>query len=138
GDAYNRGENNAKGIIAAKNGFHPALWYPVVNQRTNADTHQNVGEYLLEGIQHLFIRINQSFPYCQIRRLDVHTASRKDKAFDVLFHVQFLNDRTANDSNDKPQQHIDDGYSCAKNADEQDKTSQINHWRRDQKGECHP
>ena len=44
---------------------------------------------------------------------------------------------TADDSNDKPQQHIDDGYFCAKNADEQDKTSQINHRRRDQKGECH-
>src|SRR5699024_1411958 len=88
-------------IIAAKNGFHPALWYPVVDQRTNADTHQNVREYLLEGIQHLFLRINQSFPYRQIRRLNVHTASRKNKALNVLFHVQFLNDCTADDSNDK-------------------------------------
>lgn len=124
-------EHYTGSMVCSKQIFKEALGY-TYDEPKRWQLH-NINEI----IQHLFLRINQSFPYRQIRRLNVHTASRKNKALNVLFHVQFLNDCTADDSNDKPQQHIDDGYFCAKNADEQDKTSQINHRRRDQKGECH-
>ena len=49
GDTNDRSEDHAKRIVAAEYGFNPTFRYPVVDQRADPDTNQNIGEHFLEG-----------------------------------------------------------------------------------------
>ena len=102
---------------------------------TDAHTHQNVGEYLFKGSDHLFFGIGQSVFAGQGGGLDVHADCFEDEFLHMAFHVQCLDQAAARHCNDQPNDHIGHGDLRTENAGKQNQAAQVNHRGGDQKGE---
>lgn len=98
GNANQRRQNHAKGIIASQDSLHPAFRDPVVNDRADFDTDQNIGKHFFEGGYDLILGIGQALSLCQRGRVNIHRTGIPNKLFHIEFHVHLFNQRTANHS----------------------------------------
>lgn len=135
GNTHQNRQDHAEGVAAAQNGFHPGLGNPVVNDGANAHAHQNVGENLLEGAQHLLLGIGQAVFAGQGGGLNVHAACLEDKVLHMAFHVQRLDQAAARHRNDQTHDHIGHSHLGAEDAGKQNQAAQVHHGGGNQEGE---
>lgn len=64
-----------------------------------------------------------SFPPCQIKGFHLHPVRCHNESFNLLFHLQLLNDCTTCHSNNKADHHISDCNFCRKDTHQQNKDS---------------
>ena len=105
-----------------------------MDHRAEPHAHQDVGGYFLEGGHSLLPCVPHPLSPCQLGRLNVYTAGRKDELLNMLLHVQPLQECTARHGKRQPYHHIENGHLSPKDAHQQHQTAQVHHRRGDQKG----
>jgi len=100
-----------------------------------AYTKHNVGEYFFECRHYLVFGKNEPFALRRIGRIDLNAAHILDKIFNILFHVQMLDEHASGNRNHEAEHHIGDRNFVSKNTHQQHKAAEIHHRWRDEKGE---
>ena len=103
-----------------------------MDECANAHAKQYIGKNLLKCFHDLIFGEDETVFLCQVRSCDVHAARLQRTLYDILqliFQMKFLYDRTANHSDNESDNHIHDSDFRTEDTHQQNKASEIDHWR---------
>ena len=136
--ADERREHDTEGIAAAEDRLDPSRGYPVVDDRADAHTDEDIWKDLPESGDHLILGVDQPIPHGQVRGLDIDAAvDVADEVLNLILHVQLFDQRAAQHGDYESEHDIGQSDLQPEDAHEQYEAAEVDHRGGDQEGEGH-